>query len=313
VQNHQVLRSAFLLLLAARLSDPSAAAQQPALSSTIPAKMVVTVEGRHGSAVPLINRDDVMVYEGHDRDQVTDWIPLQGDRAGLELFIVLDDGLSTSVGSQLSDLQKFISSQPATTAIGIGYMRNGTVAVAQDPTTDHARAAKALRIPIGSRGISASPYLSIADLIKKWPARQDRQEILMISDGVDSLYGGGPGDPYVDEAIEAAQKAGVIVFSIYSSGAGHSGHSFWRTNWGQNYESQLCDQTGGESYYQGFGSPISFTPYLQDVGEKLKHQYLLTFAAKSEKKAGLRKVKLNTEVPNAELVAADKAFTPATE
>jgi len=105
----------------------------------------------------------------------------------------------------------------------------------------------------------------------------------------------------------------VIVFSIYANGAGHSGHSFWRANWGQNYESQLSDQTGGESYYQGFGSPISFTPYLQDVGEKLNHQYLLTFAAKPEKKAGLRKVKLNTEVPNAELVAADKAFMPATE
>src|SRR5882724_9783196 len=117
VQNHQVLRSALLLLLAARLSEPSAAAQQPALSSTVPAKMVVTVEGRHGSAASLINREDVMVYEGHDRDQVTEWIPLQGNRAGLELFIVLDDGLSTSVGSQLSDLQKFISAQPATTAI----------------------------------------------------------------------------------------------------------------------------------------------------------------------------------------------------
>jgi hypothetical protein len=255
----------------------------------------------------------VIVYEGHDPDKVTNWIPLQGDLAGLELFIVLDDGLSTSVGSQLGDLQKFISAQPATTAIGIGYMRDGTVLVAQDPTTDHARAAKALRIPIGARGISASPYLSIADLIKKWPARQERREILMISDGVDSLYGGGPDNMYVDQAVEAAQKAGVIVFSIYAGGAGHFGHSFWRTNWGQNYESQLSDQTGGESYYQGLGSPVSFTPYLQDLAQKLNHQYLLEFAAKPEKKAGLAKIKLTTEVPNAELVAADKFYTQAAE
>lgn len=290
---------------------PSIAAEQPSTLPGVPAKMVVTVEARHGSTVPVINREDVMIYEGHDRDQVTDWIPLQGDHAGLELFILLDDGLSTSVGSQLNDLQKFISAQPATTAIGIGYMRDGTVAVAQNLTADHAQAAKALRLPIGDRGTSPSPYLSIVDLIKRWPAHQERREILMISDGIDALYGGGPDDPYVDQAIEEAQKAGVMVFSIYAPGAGHVGHTFWRMNWGQNYESQLSDETGGESYYLGLGSPVSFTPYLEDLAQRLTRQYLLTFVAKPEKKAGARQVKLRTEVPNAELVAADKIYTPA--
>jgi hypothetical protein len=38
---------------------------------------------------------------------------------------------------------------------------------------------------------------------------------------------------------------------------------------------------------------------------------LLTFVAKPEKKAGERQVKLKTEVPNAELVAADRIHTPA--
>jgi hypothetical protein len=298
-------------MLTLGLLVPSMAAQQPALSPGVPAKMVVTVEARHGSTVPVINREDVMVYEGHDRDQVTDWTPLQGNHAGLELFILLDDGLSTSVGSQLNELQKFISAQPATTAIGIGYMRDGTVAVAQNLTADHAQAAKALRLPIGERGISASPYLSITDLIKKWPLHQERREILMISDGIDALYGGGPDDPYVDQAIEEAQKAGVIVFSIYARGAGHYGHSLWRVNWGQNYESQLSDETGGEAYYLGLESPVSFAPYLDDLTQRLTRQYLLTFLAKPEKKAGARQVKLRTEVPNAELVAADKVYTPA--
>ena len=54
--------------------------------------MVVTVEPHHGSDVPAVNREDVMVYEGKDRDTVTEWIPAQGDHAALELFILLDDG-----------------------------------------------------------------------------------------------------------------------------------------------------------------------------------------------------------------------------
>jgi hypothetical protein len=35
--------------------------------------MVVTVEARGGGNVPTINREDVMVYQGHDRDKVTDF------------------------------------------------------------------------------------------------------------------------------------------------------------------------------------------------------------------------------------------------
>jgi hypothetical protein len=32
------------------------------------------------------------VFERHDRDEVTAWVPAQGDNAALELFVLLDDG-----------------------------------------------------------------------------------------------------------------------------------------------------------------------------------------------------------------------------
>src|SRR5215475_13635305 len=123
------LKPAFLSTVAVGLLVPLIGAQQPSGSAGVPATLVVTVEARHGSTPPVINREDVMVYEGHNRDEVTNWIPLQGNRAGLELFILIDDGLSTSVDVQLNDLKKFIASQPPTSAIGIGYMRDGTVQV----------------------------------------------------------------------------------------------------------------------------------------------------------------------------------------
>ena len=59
-------------------------AQQPAASAETSAHLLVTVEPKHGTNAPEIRKEDVMVYEGHDRDQVVDWIPLQGDRAGLQ-------------------------------------------------------------------------------------------------------------------------------------------------------------------------------------------------------------------------------------
>ena len=274
--------------------------------------LVVTVEARHGSNVPEITRDDVMVYEGHDRDRVTGWLPLQGDHAGLELFILLDDSSNVSLGSQLEDIRQFISAQPATTKVGVAYMQNGIAQVAQNLTSDHTAAAKTLRLPMGRAGANASPYFSLGDLIKRWPEGNERREVLMITDGIDRYWGSGPDNAYVDSVIEQAQRAGVIVFTIYTPGEGHYGHSFWRMNWGQNYLSQLADETGGEAYYLGFGAPVTFAPYLEDITRRLGRQYLLTFIPKPEKKAGMQRVKLQTEVPNAELVSADRVFVPAT-
>jgi hypothetical protein len=133
------------------------------------AHTVVTVEAHHGMNIPAIYREDVMVYEGHERDQVTDWVPLVDDHAELQLFILIDDVSNSSLDSQLADLKQFISNQPATTLVAIGYMREGTVQIAQNLTADHAQAAKALRLPIGDPGVSASPYFSVLELIKKWP------------------------------------------------------------------------------------------------------------------------------------------------
>jgi len=300
-----------LLAVAALASGVWSAVAQEASSTGVPVRVVVTVEPRHGSNVPVINREDVMVYQGHDRAKVTDWIPLQGEQARLQLFILIDDAASTSLGSQLEDIRQFINAQPSTTAIGVAYMRNGTAEILKNPTDDHTQAAKALRLPMGDPGGSGSSYFSLVDLIKRWPEGTVRREILMLSDGIDRFGGSGPSDPYVDSAIEEAQRAGVIIYSIYTPGVDHYGHSFWRMNWGQNYLSQLSDETGGESYYIGFGAPVSFAAYLDDLSHRLNRQYLLTFLGKPERKAGFQPIKLRTEVPNAELVAADRVYVPA--
>ena len=300
------------LVLCAAVTKNVVAGETPAATG-VPVHMLVTVEARHGSNVPVITREDVMVYEGRDRDHVIDWVPAQGDHAALELFVLLDDGSNTSLGSQLEDVRQFILSQPASTKVGVAYMQNGSARIEQNLTSDPALAAKALRLPLGIAGINASPYFSLSDLVKHWPETGARREVLMVSDGIDRYYGVGDLlDPYLAAAIADAQRAGVVVFAIYTPGVGHAGHSYWLTYWGQIYLAQVAEETGGESYYIGFtGPPVSFIPYLDDLSHRLTHQYLLTFAAKPQKKAGLQRVKLTTEVPNAELVSADRVYVPA--
>ena len=305
----------FAVLCAVLIAALPAAAQEPSAASGPPVNMVVTVEARHGMNPAPVDRQDVMVYEGKTRDAVTSWTPAKGDNAGLELFILLDDSADATLATQFGDIRKFINSQAPTTKVGVGYMQNGTAQIAQNLAADHAQAAKSLRLPMGIGGVNGSPYFSLVDLIKRWPAGSPRREVLMISDGIDLNYDSNDlQDPYVSDAIEQAQRAGVIVYAIYSPGAGHFAHSYWHSYWGQLYLSRVADETGGESYYIGFTGPaVTFVPYLDDVGHRLNNQYLLTFIAKPEKKSGMQRVKLTTELSNAELVGAAQVYVPASQ
>jgi len=302
------------LLTAAFWMPRSLFAQEKDAASGTAVQIVVSAEPKHGTQVPIIAQQDVLVHQGRDRRPVTFWVPATGEHAGLELAILIDDSAGFSFGSQMEEIRAFIAEQAATTVVAIGYMQNGTVFLAQNFTQDHAAAAKSLRLPQGIAGAEASPYFSLQDFIKKWPSNPaaPRREVLMITSGIDTFYGGGYPDPYLDAAIKDAQCAGVVVFSIYTPDAGHFGHTYWRIYWGQNYLAQLSEETGGESYYfLGAQAPVAFQPYLNEMNGRLAHQFLLTFLAKPENKAGTEPVKVSTEIRDVDLVAQDKVCVPA--
>src|ERR1700683_1216040 len=141
IENNLIRKSAIsfaaiLGLVLGMISLPALAAANKPDSTTgdVPVHMVVTVKARHGAQVPAVAADDVKVYQRDKRDTVTSWLPLQGDRAGLQLFILIDETSRDSLSLQFKTIAKFIEEQPDTTAIGVGYMRNGTVATVQELT-----------------------------------------------------------------------------------------------------------------------------------------------------------------------------------
>lgn len=291
-----------------------AAAQQAGADQGVPVQMVVSLEPKHGHAIPVITPQDVMVYQGHDRRPVTSWVPAKGGQAGLALAILIDDSAGLSLGPQLSDIRTFIREQAPTTQIAVGYMQNGTVYLAQEFTQDHAAAAKSVRLAQGFFGAEGSPYLSLSEFIKHWNSTPSlpRREVLLVTSGIDNVYMGTLDNPYVDAVIQDAQCAGIMIYSIYTPSAGHFGHSYFRTNWGQNYLSELSEATGGESYdLMGPQAPVSFAPYLKELNEQLPNQFLLTFLAKPEKKAGTESVKVTSEIHDVDFVHADKVCVPA--
>jgi hypothetical protein len=277
---------------------------------TVPVTIVVSVEARHGTEVPEIYKEDVRVFQEEDRVKVTDWRPLRADHAGLELFILVDDACDTSAGSQLDDLRRFVNSQGDATLVGVGYIRNSSVQIAQNLTRDHAQAAHALRIPLGFPAAYSSPYLAVTSLVEGWPANGNRRAIFLVSPGMDGLQSGAT-NSYLEEAIDHARRAKIEVYTIYASPSGRFGRNLWRVGFGQSNLSKLADETGGDAYFQGFQTPLSFAPFLEQFGDRLKHQYSLTFLANAGDEPKDYRIRLETEVTNAELVGPNRVRVPA--
>lgn len=297
-------------LFAATLPTPAKDFQT---STGVPITTVVTANVDDGKRAPEIQQADVVVKKSKQPLPVLDWVAAKGARAGLELFIVIDDASTTSIGIHLEDLRKFINAQPETTYVGVAYARNAVVQVAQELTGDHARAARALRLPMGSAGAYGSPYVSLNDLMKRWPASMNRHEVLLVTDGIDRAHRERNAllNPDVDTAVMAAQRAGTMIHTIYHPGIGHWHRNFFEANNGLNALAKLSDATGGESYSLGIQGPVSFAPYLESLQKVLDNQYLLTVSAKPDKKAGLQYISVRTEVAGVDFSVADGIWVPA--
>ncbi len=289
---------------------PLFAGQQP-VPPGVPTSVVVTVEPKRGKTIPPIEQQDIAVHQGKDKRPVTDFTSL--NHADTQFMLLVDDSARGTFDTEIQTLRQFIKSLPTNYEVAVGYMRNGMADLTQNFTRDHAMAANGVRVSLGPGGADVSPYDSLTDAIRKWPHTDaQRKEVLMISSGIEGLGGGYyPENPYVTAGIESAIKAGVVVYSIYSPSVGHAGHSMWRTTWGQNFLSELSDQTGGESYWIGYGSPVSFQPFLDQFLEAQKHQYLLTFIAKPEQKSGIQQIRVSIEEKDASVAAPDRVFVKA--
>jgi VWFA-related protein len=299
-----------LLLAALAIAAVMPLASKAAAADSAAVTMTVTAVGKKDTQPPALTKNDVQLFQGKEKVQVADW------KRGETLFlaILIDESLESTVASQWNDLKAFIMAQPENTFIAVAYARNGSAMIAQDFTKDHALAAKALRIPLGNAGAFTSPYLAIQDWEKRWPDSGERKSIILFSSGIDYFRGSfDPVDPDLDTTISHAQKQNINIWTIYVPDAGHVGRREFRVFNAQSNLSRLSEETGAESYYLGFGSPVSLKPYFDEIQMHLNNQYLLTFVGNGGKKGKFERVRVTTEAPNVEFLVPSEVFLPAVQ
>jgi hypothetical protein len=286
-----------------------AAAAQDMQSGGLAARTYVVAHSKADPA-PALTVANVQVKENFKPVQVTSLTPVLSGGQGIEMAFILDDSLRGSVSLQLNDIRAFFKKLPPGVSVFVGYMQNGAVSAGTKGgfTTDSEVASKALRIPLGTPGGNASPYFCLSELVKNWPSNDRRKArvVFMVTNGVDNYTGINPMDqtsPYVDTAIHDAQRAGVLVYSLYYADSGVGGR--YASYSGQSYLQKVAEETGGQAYFEGTGNPVSFQPFLKQFNEDLVRIYELRFLAN---KAGLQQLKVTTDVKGIKLSAPGNVF-----
>ncbi|HZH89767.1 MAG TPA: hypothetical protein VEX70_04000 [Pyrinomonadaceae bacterium] len=267
---------------------------------TIPVTLRLREERASSEELRTVN---FVVMEDGERQEILS-TRSAADRAPLALTLLIQDDLVSSVGLEINGLANFIRRLPQGSFVQVGYMRAGSLQLRQKFTTDLERAAKTLRVPIGSASAAPyNPYVQIYDSLKRYGGVPlgTRRAVLVVSDGLDLSRGFNNSSPSqstdLERAINEAQRRSVAIYGIYSPTVSSGGNTSLVSN-AQGSLARLAEETGGRAFFQGSGAPVSFDPFLRQLSDRLSRQFALTYLSTHADK-GFHRIKI--EAPEADV------------
>lgn len=265
-------------------------------------QMILTVADHMNHQPGILKAADITITDA----TITDWIPL--DSRNLELYFVIDDSANYDFGTRLEELKRFAIAQLPAVSIGVAYIHDGVLQIAQSPTTDHARAVNALRAPSGSK--VDNPYCALSALIGNWQTKSLRREIVLVSAGIDDTATGAPVCVNAETVIHDAERAGVVVYSLYNPMAGYLSEPWSKVDMGIVNLASVSYETGGEAYFVGHTPTMSIEPFLADITEHLGHQYLVKFRLAPTPAGAFQTLFVDSGTPERELMRPERVWVP---
>ena len=215
------------------------------------------------------------------------------------LAVLIQDDLVSRVNNEIKGIKEFIRRLPEGSRVMTGYITSGSFSVAQDFTTDLARAADSLRILRSSESAAPfNPYVEVVEALRRFDTQPAGQRMaLLVSDGLDVSHGFRSASPFqsidLDRAISEAQRRGVAVFTFYAPSVGLTSVSRIAVNYGQGSLNRLADETGGEAFFTGTDF-VTFDPYFREFNDLLARQWLVTYRS-ANTGSGFRRIEVTTE------------------
>jgi len=250
-------------------------------------------KGETFAALPPIAKADIgEIKIGGKVAPVTDFAPLLKGPHVLQLMVVFDSMQMIGGNGQFDDIKKFFRDMPPNVEIGVGYLLQSKVVVAQPPTTDRALADAALHQQTREQAANpkndnGNPYACLKELAYHWPSADPAKlrAVLVFTDGITRGNGqtqaGDQGNPDVESASQALQREGVAPYPFFymdpitpDPNRSEGGQLEGQTNF-----SQLAADTGGAALYEGLFAPSAFSPLLNKLYSVLDSEAVITVTA----------------------------------
>lgn len=270
---------------------------------TIPISIYGKEELKANQTGEILEAGDITIKE--DGEEQTILSIRSVSNTALSLAVLIQDDLSPNANLQLESIREFIRELPKGSRVMVAYLRGGSIQVRQKFTDDLEKAAKSLRIVIGSSGVAGSPYVGVEEALGRFDALPTgRRAVLLISDGLDVSSGGNSfasaQSLELDRAVLKAQRKSVAIYSFYNSASLTQNASAQTVLGAQGALKRLSEETGGRAFFQGTLSPLSFDPFFTDLNLALSRQFALTYISTHMKK-GYHKVQVMSTNPEVKI------------
>jgi len=314
VQTRRAIASVFAVIffIVSADNNGSGFAQSPSSSSlrvssasgrpvTIP--VTIRVKGRTAPRELELQTVDLTVSED---GEIQTLLSIRArTNAPINLIVLIQDDVVSSVGLEIKPLSEFIRRLPRGSRVLVGYLRAGSMQVRHKFTADLERAAKSLRPPIGVASAAPyNPYVEVIEAVRRFDSQPaGRRAILLVSDGLDisqGVFSSLAGQSFdLQRAIVEAQRRSVAIYSFFVPTVTSSMDGNLISQ-GQSSLNRLSDETGGHAFFQGLGVPTSFDPFIKELSLALDRQIALIYLS-THPRNGFHRIKIISSTPGVEL------------
>lgn len=285
-------------------SAGSASLRGPGISGR-PVTIPVTIRVKGRSVPSELDLPTVLLNVSEDGEPQTLLSIRSRVNAPLNLILLIQDDVVSSVGLEIKGLSEFIRRLPRGSRVLVGYLRAGSLQVRTKFTADLERAAKYLRPPLAVASAAPyNPYVEVIEAVRRFDAQPaGRRAILLVSDGVDTSQGDfsiSPGQSSdLQRAIIEAQRRSAAVYSFFVPTVTSSTNGNL-VSVGQSSLNRLSEETGGHAFFQGLSAPTSFDPFLKELSLTLDRQIALTYLS-THPRNGFHRIKIISSTPDVDL------------
>src|SRR6202034_1664491 len=94
----------------------------------------------------------------------------------------------------------------------------------------------------------------------------------------------------------------------YWKNQGRMDRSAYETNAGQSLLAEVTQATGGYSYWEGLGNPVSFDPFFKDLRVRFQNQYRVNFSSGLKGKPQVERFSLKIGGAEAKVTSPQQVF-----